>query len=215
MYIIRIKKEHPSNAKLVPVQNEIMRNKGGSTPDDWGTSKEHRVASEKHYQGFKITVLLTNQGGLRKRAASNFIGDKKVKNEEYRNGIGAAPHFARNCEQGTDQHNSRPEKHELRQNSVGQTHTNAGKGLDIRQKRNAPHHQKWRIKVKLDRNKADNGAVHTFARENTPGLTDDKPSTSEVSGYTQMPLHQPQRSKQHLRIINHSWPVLWIGTLQS
>jgi hypothetical protein len=52
---------------------------------------------------------------------------KKVKIEEYPNGIGAAPYSARNCEpHETGQHNFRPEKHELQQNSVGQTHTNAG-----------------------------------------------------------------------------------------
>ena len=50
------------------------------------------------------------------------------------------------------------------------------------------------MKVKLDRYKADNGAVHTFGRENIPGATNDQPS-KEISGYTTMLLHRPQ-SKQ-------------------
>jgi hypothetical protein len=69
-YIIRIKKDHPSDANLVPVQNGGIRNKGRSTPDDWDTSNGHRVASVKHYQGFTSTVLLTSQEGLRRTASS-------------------------------------------------------------------------------------------------------------------------------------------------
>jgi hypothetical protein len=70
MYIIWINKEGPSNTKVMSVQNVIMRNKGGSTPDDWGTSKDHRVASEKHEQRINCTnsntVLMTSQGGTKR-----------------------------------------------------------------------------------------------------------------------------------------------------
>ena len=51
-------------------------------------------------------------------AASNFIGHNKVNNGEYCNSIGAAQNIARIYEQGTDKHNSRPEKQELQQTNV-------------------------------------------------------------------------------------------------
>ena len=84
----------------------------------------------------------------------------------------------RTYEQGTDQHNSRSEKQELRQNNVGRIKARTAKRMDVRQRKNAPHHHRRQIKVNRIRNKDDNGAVHTFARENTQGATDFPPSAS-------------------------------------
>jgi hypothetical protein len=95
--------EKGTKKKLTTAQPGIVRNQGRPTPDDWDTSKEQRGAYKKHYLDFDSTVLVTSQEGLRRAAASNFIGHKKVNNEEYCNGIGAAPNIARNYERGTDQ----------------------------------------------------------------------------------------------------------------
>ena len=85
-------------------------------------------------------------------------------NVVFNEGTGAAPHNARINEEGTDKHNSRPEKQELRRNNVGR----------IKNRTRAPHQQRSTIKVNSIRKKDGNGAVKFFSRGNTRGTTDDK-----------------------------------------
>jgi beta-mannanase len=161
---------------------------------NWGTGKNHMVASRKHEQERNGTsVLMPTQD--------------KVKIDEYNDGIGTAPQSARNHgPQETDQHNKENEKHELHVTSDGKAIISAGEDVDIPQEESAPRHQNRQLKVNMDNTGIDNGAVNTFARTDATGVSDARTST-EVSGEPGCHISDDRGSRQPLRTRDHLQPV--------